>query len=374
MRKAATAPRMPVDAGADMKSRRRGWPIATAGRALLRREPRCRVVVALLAMLGVAAGGTPALAQAGRLEVLPVVFIPADNRDIAAGGQIEAVRDLLARHLALAQAHYRSLLKSDTFKISERGVVVFAAARPAAAYETQVATGGPDTAHIMLKELFAWSGEDRYGSRRVYLVIYARPAHSHGPALGGGRTFNGQPNSGGGFIHMELASLLTDKPYPFQSTLVHELGHAFGLAHADCHGYDLGRSESMMSYNRRHHSQGLRQSLPLAGLAPEDFVVLAQNRLAFPAFAYAAAEHNPTNKPMPTIEPCYLGAMSAAIGPLRRMPGVGYELVFDGRVVSGPETAFYTPAQARGNCAQNRRTQRGVRVECRYGGKRLDVD
>lgn len=316
----------------------------------------------------------PALAQAGRIEILPVIFVPSDNQDIIAGGQIETIKKLLNQHVVRAQEHYRSLLQTDSFKISDRNVVVYASSQPAAAYETRVATGGPDTAHMMLRELFAWSGEDRYNSRTVYLVIYARPAASRGPALGGGRTFNGRPNTGGGFIHLELSSLLTDKPYPFQSTLVHELGHAFGLAHINCHGYDLHKSKSIMSYNLRHHSQGLRQSRPLAGLAPEDFFVLAQNRLVFPAFAFVPAKHNPTGKPMATIDQCYLGAMSAVVGPFRRLPGVGYELLFDGKVVSGPETAFYSPVQARANCTQNMRAQRGVRVECRYDGSRLKVE
>ncbi len=196
------------------------------------RRPFRSLLLALLAMGGVLCVRTPACAQLGRIEVLPVIFVPSDNKDVIAAGRIKMITDLLNRHLALARAHYRSVFETDTFKIADRKVVVFRAARPDAAYETQVSKGGAESAHIKLAELFAWMHEDRYSSRTVYLVIYARPATSGSPNLrAGGRTFNGRPNTGGGYIEIELSSLLSDDPSPFQSTLVHELGHAFGLQH-----------------------------------------------------------------------------------------------------------------------------------------------
>ena len=103
----------------------------------------------------------------------------------------------------------------------------------------------------MVRELFAWLGDDRYSSRSLYLQIYARP--SAYPIkenyYGGGRTFNGPPNTGGGVIQLELSWLMTAQNFPFLSTLIHELGHGFGLTHADCHGYDMDTNGSMMSAN-----------------------------------------------------------------------------------------------------------------------------
>ena len=55
----------------------------------------------------------------------------------------------------------------------------------------------------------------------------------HDNYYGGGRTFNGPPHTGGGVIRLELSWLMTAKNFPFLSTLIHELGHAFGLFHAD---------------------------------------------------------------------------------------------------------------------------------------------
>jgi hypothetical protein len=162
--------------------------------------------------------------------------------------------------------------------------------------------------------------------------------------MGGGRTFNGMPNTGGGGIQMEFtAPLLEAETGRFQSTLVHELGHTFGLTHPDCRGYSLTENPSMMSYNPKHWSHGLSdEGQEYAGLNPEDFFVIGQNKLAFPNFHYVEAVHNPTHKHLTRIEECYLGPMGPAIGgdPERKLHNFGYELFFDGKRVSGPETLF----------------------------------
>lgn len=46
----------------------------------------------------------------------------------------------------------------------------------------------------------------------------------------------------------------------------------------------------------------------------------------------------------------------------------GYVLLFDGKVVSGPDAASYTLKQAQENCAYNRRSKPGIEVDCRYNG------
>jgi hypothetical protein len=90
-------------------------------------------------------------------------------------------------------------------------------------------------------------------------------------------------------IQLELQYLTDD--YPFLSTLIHELGHAFGLDHADCHGYDMDTNGSMIASNTRLWSNGFNLSVPPPVFNPEEYLMLAQNKLAFPNFNFIPALH-----------------------------------------------------------------------------------
>jgi hypothetical protein len=57
-------------------------------------------------------------------------------------------------------------------------------------------------------------------------------------------------------IQMELTCLMGTEDCPFLATLIHEMGHAFGLTHVDCHGYNMDTNGSLMSYNPRLSSKG----------------------------------------------------------------------------------------------------------------------
>jgi hypothetical protein len=153
------------------------------------------------------------------------------------------------------------------------------------------------------------------------------------------------------------------------------LGHAFGLTHADCHGYNMNTNCSIMADNTRVWSaETFSLSVPPSVFNPEEYLMLAQTKLAFPNFNFIPALHNPRGKSLKTVDSCtFSGGMSETIGKYRDMPGMGFELFWDGKRIDGPEAAFYSRQEARDGCAWNTRTYPRVRVTCTYNGEPFTV-
>ena len=257
-----------------------------------------------------------------RLEVLPVLFIPRDANWITQR-DIDLYSFLIFSHLELAQKHYKSLLKTDTFKISGEPLFVFRSKNDDAYYLEQLANHIPGR-YSSTAEILRARNQDRYSSNNILVIIYVRAKpRLHGkPVLGGGRPFNGAPNTGGGSLELELSSLLYDEFYSFQAALNHEIGHTFGLQHPDVYGYDQKINESNMSYNPIIFSRGLN---PVSGgkyyggkFNPEEFFTLAQNKRAFPEFRYVPTEHNPDGR---IIKPIYFPCLPDEIGQRRGFQG-----------------------------------------------------
>jgi hypothetical protein len=249
-----------------------------------------------------------------RLEVLPVLFIPRDapgDANWITQRDIDIYSGLIFAHLELAQKRYKSLLKIDTFKISGEPLFVVRSKYDDAYYLERIhpKTAGPDAVTLITGEILRARHQDRYSSNNIFVTIYVRtkPRVGDTPAFGGGRPFNGAPNTGGGSLELELSSLLYDDLYNFQAALVHEIGHTFGMMHPDVYGYDQKTNESIMAYG------------PGGGkFNPEEFFTLGQNKRAFPDFRYVAAEHNPNGR---KFKPVYYQCMPDEIGQRRGYQG-----------------------------------------------------
>jgi hypothetical protein len=207
------------------------------------------------------------------ISVLPVFFVPT--------GQPSPSPDQskrIMRHLKWSQTRYRELLgQKTTFAIAEQKPRVYRSQRPLEFYRPQ-----EKSAPQVVSELLADLNDNRFNCPFILLVVMMNPKDDF--PTPGGRPLNGGYNTGGGII-VASSFTLDHSPY-FQSTLQHELGHAFGLQHVDVYGYDMKTNASMMSYDPRHHTKGFTESRRPGKFIPEDRRGLALNTRAFPTFHF----------------------------------------------------------------------------------------
>lgn len=233
-----------------------------------------------------------------RVQVLPVFFVASDQSDPSR----EQQRTLM-RHLELAQHRYATLLHGVTFAVAATASLptklstpnpqpapqvplVYRSAHERAFYEAQPEGGAP----AFVAELLTVLGHTRFNCPYVFLVLFMNPDHDY--PTGGGRSLNGGYNTGGGVVI--LSSYALDRSPNFQSTLQHELGHAFGLPHVDAYGYNMTASPSLMSYNPAHHTNGFQPSSTPGTLLPEDVRGLASNQRAFAGASFIPTRDVPS--------------------------------------------------------------------------------
>lgn len=202
------------------------------------------------------------------VSVRPVFLVPA-----GAANPTNDQRTRLLRHLQLARGRYTEMLGGrDSFAL-DTAVFVAPLAHPLPYYRRRPEDGAPDFAGELLDRLQV----SRFACPWILVAVVINGDDDF--PVGGGRPLNGGLNAGGGIV--VLSSYALDRIPNVQSTIQHELGHAFGLPHVDVYGRDMRTDASLMSYNPSHHTNGFALSRTPGILVPTDVRALTKNRRVF---------------------------------------------------------------------------------------------
>ena len=302
-----------------------------------------------------------------QIKIKPLIFLP---RDVSLSEfELAVAKQRFQKHMILAQNTYQQLL-GQSFELDSQNIEIFYGEQTNNFYRSKIGTRRGSSVEWFTQELFHFYRETRLDSKRIYVLLYVRPANEkqlfQTKIFASGLTFNGPPNSGGGIIELEYRAMMRDIPYPFQSALVHELGHSFGLAHVDCYGLNQYHNGSVMSYNPDHWTRGLSQGRRQASLNPHERFLLAQNQKVFPGLTYTGAFGAPRFHTISDVQSCYQTAMTDAIGPVEPVTGRGFEMFINNARVTGKDSQFFTREQALKQCFGNLKNNAHLRVACRY--------
>lgn len=225
------------------------------------------------------------------VAVLPV-FAVAIDQTLPKAEEISRFN----RHLKLSQSRFFEMTGGfDTFEIKD-GYVVINLRHPLSFYKAQSEDGAPE----ILAEILSALRVSRFSAPWVFAVCVVN--NIDGYPSPGGRPINGGLNNGAGYLHFSSRSL-TAADTNLQSTLEHELGHAFGLLHVDSYGESMQTSSSIMGYNPRHH-YSLEGKPVLSGvLLNRDKYALSRNKRVFRKLTGAKIEPQPIATYEPMIIP-----------------------------------------------------------------------
>lgn len=218
-----------------------------------------------------------------RVSVMPVFFVPDDQAP-----PTQKQMDMVTEHLAVAQQCYKTMLKGrDTFQIADPAGRIL---RDSFTLERMQKLESRKFTKYLLTRLFAHFEVNRFNCPYVFLVIVMCPEKPW--PRSGARPINPGFNSGAG-IAIFSSNKLDAVPLRIQGGFQHELGHAFGLVHADSYGYDQYSNKSLMSYNKENWWTGLTPPEEPAIFIPEDIRGLAMNKRVFPNLVFDAASDVP---------------------------------------------------------------------------------
>ena len=300
--------------------------------------------------------GTP-LDYITSVEVMGVFFVPSGMRDPTVQEKTD-----LSRHLSLAQSRYTEMLKGrDTFKISNLSPTVYHSPNNLTYFKYGDNEGTGRVAFEMMSYLNATRSNMHY----VLLIIMIDPEERY--PTGSASPINGRIGYGGGMVFMSVYELNNriDKQYAsFQSTVQHEMSHAFGLPHIDVYGYDMNTSDSIMSYNPTHHWDGFIPPAKQGIFIPEDIRGLAMNKLVFSNLYFDPKIDVPAGYDLK--EQITLGAMSFST------ERTGYQLFFDGQMVG--HESDWNGNQAVANLAGNIKKYPDKKVTGKYGNHDIIIE
>ena len=258
------------------------------------------------------------------LSVQPCFVVPRGERR-----PTEDQMQRLMRHLRWARERYTELLGNrNNFMLIEKDALIYESP-----YNLTFYRGLSSQANHIAGELLNFTGFNRFSCPLIFFTVVVN--HQEDFPGGCGSPFNGGFNTGGGIVL--VSSYALDKIPNFQSTVQHELGHAFGLPHVDAYGYDMKTSTSIMSYNLSHHTKGFNPSEMPGEFIPEDVRGLALNQRAFPTITFDRKKNVPSEY-----------NLHSEIRIIRRMEIVGQPTGIVVRTASGE--AFSSKA---GNVVQN---------------------
>lgn len=240
-----------------------------------------------------------------RLRVKPIVFYPQ-----RVAHDPKWVGDWLFRVVAARKKYHQILKKRDTFELDPQVLEVDGSLSIPEYLALTHHQGEPvlsrPPGHVQPNGILSIAAEVMqhgfFAAYSRYTLPYCLPILVVDPqkqwTLTGGHNLNGGVNRGCGIA---IISSKYDGEQKLQSTLLHELGHAFGLPHSweriwikgyamdvgvyECF-YDRWRSPSVMSYNQQNWSNAMEAKDTPGAFIADDIDTLCFNRLAFPALFF----------------------------------------------------------------------------------------
>jgi len=206
---------------------------------------------------------------APEISVLPCFVVPLGEKP-PGNKQMER----LNKHLEWAQSRYSELFNGQsTFTISSEPPKIYFSTHDLAFYRNL----NKKEANYIAGEILTFMDHNRYTCPYICFCVVQNEGDDFPVSCG--QPFNGGFNTGGGIAL--VSSYALNRQANFQSTVQHELAHAFGLPHVSAYGYDMDRSPSILSYNRDHNTRDF-QAAPQPGIfIPEDRRGLALNHRVF---------------------------------------------------------------------------------------------